>query len=175
MLRVPVNARRQILNTLLSLLWTALFVGPVFLYAWWHVPGKWLYVFGAAGVVGMVLPAAVLQGMQLSAGAGLYRRIGVPLLVKLTQDAPWMRRLSGEETKPMARDRVAVARFVSNTWMRERFQTGLFVFCAACAGFALGRGQWRWFGTMAVANVLYNLYPMWLQQYLRMRVARLIR
>jgi hypothetical protein len=72
-------------------------------------------------------------------------------------------------------DREVIVRFTRDTWMRERFHLGLLLFCSLCAGVALWRIQLMWFIALCLVNTLYNFYPIWLQQYLRLRITRLLR
>jgi len=169
-----VRAQRHILNALPNILWTAIFLGPVYVYGVRQIPPKLLYVFAVAGALPFLVPRSFLQRFQLSSDAGVYRRLRVPLLVKLTQDAPWLHRLGGHPEKRVRRDRRTIARVISDTWMRERFHFGLLLFCALCAGVALWRKQLMWFTALIVINTLYNLYPVWVQQYLRLRVTHLL-
>jgi hypothetical protein len=115
----------------------------------------------------------LLQKLQISSDTNTYRRLRVPLLAKLTQDAPWLLRLGGEPGKRITRDHETIARVMSGSWMRERFHLGLLVSCVLCAGFALWQMQFTWFIALILINTLYNLYPVWIQQYLRLRITRL--
>jgi Glycosyl-4,4'-diaponeurosporenoate acyltransferase len=169
-----VRAQRYILNALPNILWTAIFIGPVYAYCVREIPPRLLYVFAVAGALPFLVPRSFLQRFQLSPDTGVYRRLQLPLLVKLTQDAPWLHRLGGHPEKRVRRDRGAIVRVISDTWTRERFHFGLLVFCALCAGVALWRTQLMWFTALILINTLYNLYPVWVQQYLRLRVTHLL-
>ena len=51
----------------------------------------------------------------------------------------------------------------------------MLVFFLLTTGYALARGHVGWAGLLTLLNVGYNLYPIWLQQYLRIRLGRLPR
>ena len=167
------SAWRHVLNAVINVPWTCLLLGPVYVYCAHHVTPTWLFVFGLAAVFPLGAPERILQRLQLGTHVDVYRRLGVPLLVKVTQDAPWLVRLGGDQYKRVSLDRGVIDRVMRETWMRERFHLGLPLFCGACSGLALWQMEIRWCVALIVINTLYNLYPVWLQQYLRLRLTRL--
>jgi hypothetical protein len=165
------SAWRHVLNAAINLLWTGLLLTPVYFYCARYVTLKWLLVFGLASVSPLCVSRAILQRFQLSPEVNGYRRLGVPLLVKLTQDAPWLGRL-GAQGRRVSLDRKVIARVIRETWMRERFHFGMLVFTGCCSGLAFWQMELRWCVTLIIVNTFYNLYPIWLQQYLRLRLIR---
>lgn len=103
----------------------------------------------------------------------MYRLIGVPLLLKVTQESAWLHRLAGAAPRSVCREREELASMVRNTWARERFHLGLLIFCALCTVTAAKDKRPLWAAAPVLLNVFYNLYPMWLQQYLRLRLSRI--
>lgn len=165
------SGRAQVFNAIPSVLWTAIFACPFFIFCARYVALEHIYIDVAAGLAAMMLPRVALEHLALSSGTTLYRNLRVPVLIKITQDAGWLRRLGGS-TQPLARrDKRAIRAIVANTWMRERFHLGLGLSCVLCSVEALLQARFLWFLVLTVMNVLYNFYPMWLQQYLRLRVA----
>jgi hypothetical protein len=170
-----VSVRRSVLNTLTSLIWTAVFLGPVYEYCRRHVPPQALYLFAVVGSVPCLLPRSLLRRLQLNSDLGVYRRLRVTLLIAFTQDAPWFSSAHRQTEKRVRRDCDSIARVVRDTWTRERFHAGLLLFCALCSAVALSHFQIYWFIALTAINVVYNLYPIWLQQYIRIRVSNLAR
>ena len=169
------GVRRQTVNLLLNILWTAISLGPVFMFCLRAVSAKTLSLFLFAATLPLLMPRPLLKRLQLSTDRRVYQRLGVPLLVKVTQDAPWLRHLGSDSKRHVACSREALMRFQRDTWTRERFHWGVLLFCALCAWVALWRGRLLWFAALLLINVLYNLYPVWLQQYLRLRLSRLLK
>lgn len=167
-----VNVRAQLANTLISLLWTVVFVGPLYVFRAHHISHTSLYVFFAIAAVSMALPKALLQRLALSTHTARYRRLYVPMVITFTQDAAWLRRISGSQKPRVRRDATTMAKLVRDTWARERFHLSLLVFYSLCIVVAILHMQFVWAGALIVCNVIYNLYPIWLQQYLRLRVSR---
>lgn len=153
-------------------MWTVIFVGPLYAFCAHHVPRTSLFVFFAVATVCIALPKALLQRMALSPTTAVYRRLRVPTLINFTQDAAWLRRISGGQKPRVRRNEIALARLVRDTWTRERFHLALLVFYGLCTVVAFLHAQLVWAATLIVCNASYNLYPIWLQQYLRLRVSR---
>lgn len=166
------NARAKLANVLISLVWTALFVGPLYVFCARHVSLTSLSVFLALAAVAMALPKALLHRLALSKHTAAYRRLRVPMLIPLTQDAAWLRRISGSRQQRVHRNNTTMETFERDTWTRERFHLSLLVFYSLCTVVALHHVELLWACVLVLSNVVYNLYPIWLQQYLRLRVSR---
>ncbi|MBJ6107899.1 hypothetical protein JAO73_02670 [Hymenobacter sp. BT523] len=69
------------------------------------------------------------------------------------------------------RSRAGLAALVRGAYHQERLHLVLLLFYGFASGYAAVQGQAGWCGLFIFTNVGYNLYPMWLQQYLRLRVA----
>ena len=169
------STRGKLFHAAPSVLWTVVFVCPVYLFCVRHLSPGCVYGFAAAGALAMALPSAALQRLALSSDLAAYRRLRVPLLLRLTQDAAWIRRVSRDLEPRIRRDRKIVAGILRDTWMRERFHLGAFLFTSLCSLAAISHAQPLWFLSLILVNVLYNLYPIWLQQYLRLRLKPLCR
>lgn len=168
------NARRELFNALPNVFWTALLVGPVYLFCSRHLSVRSICWFVLIGVLPLALPKKVLQRLALSPHIELYRRLRVPLLLGLTQDGAWLRRIGGSPGARVRRERDAITRVLRDTFVRERFHWGAFLFCTLCASVAIFEGHQLWFVVLIFINIFYNLYPIWLQQYLRLRLTRLL-
>ncbi|GAA3769749.1 glycosyl-4,4'-diaponeurosporenoate acyltransferase CrtO family protein [Terriglobus aquaticus] len=169
------SGRRQSLNLLVSAVWTALFVLPVYTFCAKHTGAAQLVLFLIAGILASIVPRAILRRLQLSANPLLYRRLRVPLLVRFTQDAPWLKRLSSGAAANPRHTRATLQGLMRDSWMRERFHLGLGVFYALCSAVALLHMLVAWAVVLTAANLVYNIYPIWLQQYLRLRIKPLLR
>ena len=91
-----------------------------------------------------------------------------------TQQSGWMRRLVGKPSAVLLRDQRTIKARIRDTWTRERFHTALLVFFLTCALAAFQQRLWRWGLLLMLLNVVYNFYPVLLQQYLRLRFLRLL-
>ncbi|RZK16155.1 MAG: hypothetical protein EOO56_20580 [Hymenobacter sp.] len=113
--------------------------------------------------------------MVLSAAPAAYHRLRVPALNHLTQHGTVVNRLL-RHRYPQYRHlppRADLARLVRAPYQMERFRWVMLVFFLLTTGYAVALGHLGWAGLLTLLNVGYNLYPIWLQQYLRIRLRRL--
>jgi hypothetical protein len=169
------NKRREAANAGINLVWTGLLLTPVYIFCARYVSVKWLVLFGLVSVLPLGVPRAVLQQFGLSADVSVYRHLRVPLIVRFTQDAPWLRRVAGHPSRRVSLEGAVIARVVRDSWMRERFHFALLLFCGFCSVLALWQKQFSWCVALTFINIVYNLYPVWLQQYLRLRLSPVLR
>ena len=158
-----------------NVLWSALSLTPLVMFCYQQVARLWLYGFIALSLLTYAWPAAWLRRLQLSAAPTVYRKLRVPALNHLTQHGTVVNRLL-RHCYPQYRHlppRADAAKLVRDTYHMERFHWAMLVFFLLATGYALVRGHVGWAGLLTLLNVGYNLYPIWLQQYLRIRLGRL--
>jgi len=171
---VPPPALLALANAVPNVFWSVLGLGPLGVYCYQFVARPWLYGLLAASLLAYAVPVAWLGRWQLSRAPGPYRRLGVAAINRVTQHGDFVNRLV-RRRYPHYRHvptRAAAAALVRNTYHLERFHLALFLFFLAIGAYAAVHGQWGWAGLLALTNVGYNLYPMWLQQYVRVRLGR---
>ena len=162
-------------NAVPSVLWSALAFGPLAWYCYCYIGQPWLYGFGAASLLAYAWPAAWLRRLQLSGQVAVYQRLGVPGVGRVAQNGALVGRLL-RRRYPQYRGlagRGAVAQLVRTTYQQERFHWAALLFFLLASGHAGATGHWGWALGLTLLNVGYNLYPIWLQQYLRLRLSRL--
>lgn len=153
-------------NLFISLFWTVLCLGPAAWYCYLYVPPGWLWVPGAASLLPYFVPKSWLNH---SASTGFYERIGVRGLLKFVQHGklvngmirkryPGYRIIYNSET---------IHRKVKETYMFERFHYGLFL---ALLILTFHARNWYWILVLLVCNIGYNVYPVFMQQYVRLRL-----
>jgi len=71
--------------------------------------------------------------------------------------------------------RLALDDLVEATRIRERRHLVLLLMGGASSGYAVGIGWYGWAVVLTMGNVVFNLYPVMLQRYLRARVGRITR
>ncbi len=157
-------------NAVPNVLWSVLSLTPLAVFCYQYLP--WLYGFGAVSLLAYAWPTAWLRRLQLSAAPAAYRRLRVPALNHLTQHGTLVNSLL-RRRYPQYRHlprRADLAKLVRTTYQLERFHWVMLVFFLLVAGYAVAQGQLGWAGLLTLLNVGYNLYPIWLQQYLRIRL-----
>ena len=172
--RVPSAAVVACYNAVPSVLWSGLALGPLAVCCYRYVAQPWLWGFLAVSLSAYAWPAAWLRRLQLASSARAYRRLGVPALGYFTQQGALVnsllrRRYPGYRGLVGRRD---VARLLSTTYQQERFHWAGLVFFLLISFYVGARGQLGWALALLLLNMGYNLYPIWLQQYLRVRLGR---
>ncbi len=173
--KVPSAAMVGWYNAVPNVLWSALALVPLVLFCYQHLARPWLYWFAGVSVLAYMLPAAWLRRLQLSAGVAAYRRLRVPALSYLTQGGYLVNRLLRRRYphyRPLATP-AGLARLHRTSYQQERFHWVMLVFFLLASGCALWQGRLGWAALLTLLNVAYNLYPIWLQQYLRVRLRQL--
>lgn len=161
-------------NALPSVLWSVLAWGPVVVFSYWYVGRLWLYGFIAVGLLAYAWPAAWLRRLQLSRRVVVYRRVGVPLVGRFTQqgaliNALLRRRYPGYRALP---GRAALPRLLSTTYQQERFHWAALILLLLLGACAVVGHRPGWALSLMLINLGYNLYPIWLQQYVRLRLGQ---
>lgn len=159
-------------NALPNVLWSGLAWGPVVVFGYQYVARPWLYGFIAISLLAYAWPAAWLRRLQLSPRVAVYRRVGVPLVGRFAQqgalvNALLRRRYPGYRALP---NRAALPKLLSTTYQQERFHWAALVLGLLLGLYALVVYRPGWALGLTLLNVGYNLYPIWLQQYVRLRL-----
>lgn len=171
---VPSAALVAWCNAVPNVLWSVLSFAPLCVYCYQWVARPWLYGFGAVGLLAGCLPTAWYRYGQLSTAPTAYHRLGVQVVGRFVQHGallngllrhwyPGYRHLPG---------RAALAQLVRTTYQQERFHWVMLVLFLLVSGYAAAHAQLGWALALLLVNGLYNLYPIWLQQYLRVRLRK---
>jgi len=161
-------------NAVPNVLWSGLALGPLVVCCYRYVAQPWLWSFVAVSLSAYAWPAPWLRQLQLATSARAYRRLGVPGIGHFTQQGTLVNKLL-QRRYPGYRalvGRRAVAKLLSTTYQQERFHWAGLVFFLLVSLYVGAAGQLRWALGLVLLNVGYNLYPIWLQQYLRVRLGR---
>ena len=162
------------LNALPSVFWSALCIAPVYIFCASYMGRSWLYGFGAASLFPHAFPLPWLRHFELSSSPSTYRRFGVPLVNQVAQHGTLIHRFV-RHRDPNARHALnarEIVRLQGVSYDQERFHMMGFLFFSFSAGYAIARAKPVWAFVLLLCNIAYNLYPIWLQQYVRMRLRR---
>lgn len=170
----PPPALLSLANALPNVFWSALSLGPLAAYCYQFVARPWLYGGLAACLLGYGVPTAWFGYWQLSRTPGMYRKLGVTAVNRVTQNGAvvhWLIRRWYPRYRQVP-SRAALAGLVRTTYQQERFHVGLFLFFLLISAYAVGHRQPGWAGLLTLTNAGYNVYPVWLQQYIRVRLGQ---
>jgi hypothetical protein len=170
---VPSPALLAWYNAVPNVFWSVLSLTPISVYCYQHMERPWLYGMLAGSMLAFGLPASWFRYWQLSYAPIMYCWLGVHVVNHFTQHGTLIHGLIRRRYPQYrrVRTRPALAAVVRATYHQERFHLVLFVFFLLTSLYAAALGHGGWALLIGLTNVGYNLYPMWLQQYIRVRLA----
>lgn len=123
------------------------------------------------------LPESWLDKMQLSQSTNVYQKIGIRFIKKYTQDGDLVNRFiqSQHPRYKYVENKQAIKKLIGKSYMQEKFHYMVFMFFICLMIYAIMRGLIGWVIFNGVANIIYNLYPIFLQQYNRIRINYLLK
>lgn len=162
-------------NQLVNLPWSAICLGPLAYYCYRSMDHSWLYAFLFISFIPLGLPTTVFDRIQLSASTGFYNRLGIRTVRKYTQDGDLINQwLQAKFPGYSPANQATLQQHVSRSYINEKFHVGCFSFFLLSSLYALHQGNGVWVAGILISNLIYNLYPILLQQYNRIRLTRLI-
>ncbi|NJO01932.1 MAG: hypothetical protein HC880_09780 [Bacteroidia bacterium] len=167
--------KKQHLNQFINLFWTALCCIPLVVY-WFQADAHlWLYVFLGLSLLVACLPIKFYRRIQLSNKSRFYESLGVKLARKFTQNGDLVNRLvrKNNPTHRIIKNRHQSLRYRKTMMMYEKYHyLGLIFFFLtalhALLNLKIGAAIW-----ITLLNIVYNIYPILLQQYNKIRLERL--
>ncbi|WP_460473700.1 glycosyl-4,4'-diaponeurosporenoate acyltransferase CrtO family protein [Emticicia fontis] len=164
-------------NQLINFFWSIMAFAPVVYFCYQYLPLKLLYLFTGISCIVIFLPNAMLDKIQLSQSCNAYQKIGIRFIKKYTQDGDWVNRfIKTRHTQyKYVENRQAIKKLISKSYMQEKFHYLVFVFFLCLMVYAILLGLFGWAIFIGIANIIYNIYPIFLQQYNRIRINHLLK
>lgn len=100
--------------------------------------------------------------------------MGVAYINKFTQNGDIINRILRKkypEYSIMAKENFSTKKILQQTYMFEKFHFMLFLFFILTAVYAVFQQFYWWAFFITITNVIYNIYPVLLQQYIRIRLS----
>jgi hypothetical protein len=164
-------------NMIPNLAWTILFMGPVVAFCYSLPDIRISLITLGVCLVPAFFPNSFFDAVQLSRRPAFYERLGVRFINQFAQHGLWINRYLRKkypEWKGVAPTRSAMIKRYRETYFYERFHFALFLFYTVMTVYALIYGQWSWALILTISNLLYNIYPNLLQQYIRAKMPNLL-
>jgi cell division protein FtsW (lipid II flippase) len=161
-------------NQLINFGWTILAFAPIGYFCYLTMPLNWLYAFLAVSSLAFFLPASFFGAIQLGNTTAIYHKLGLRAIRKYTQDGTLVNRLIRQ--KDAAYNPVqtsSVQSHLKKAAANERFHGAVFIFFLLTTIYALAGCHWGWAAVFTISNLVYNVYPILLQQYNRIRFRQL--
>jgi hypothetical protein len=159
-------------NAIPNFFWSVLHLGPVTVFCFTEMSPVWAYIFLGASILPGLAPDSFFDRIQLGRSAGIYKKIGIMVIRKYSQDGDLINRRIQQRFPgyKVIEKEGALKRYMQRTYFFERFHFILLLFFLFAAVYAAAHSHGWWALLICFSNLLYNLYPMWLQQYNRLRL-----
>ncbi|GAA4429978.1 hypothetical protein GCM10023188_16060 [Pontibacter saemangeumensis] len=160
-------------NAIPNLLWSVLAFVPIYIFCYTLLDRKLLYAFLAFSIFTLFLPKAFFRHIQLGKTVAIYKQAGVPFISRFTQNGQIINRLLRKQYprhRVVSGSRLSVNRRVQQTYAYEKFHFMLFSFFSLVFIYALIKDYIGWALLLLLTNMIYNVYPCLLQQYIRVRL-----
>jgi hypothetical protein len=155
------------MNQVINFFWTILCFAPVVTY-WLRIgdlTACWYFI--GLSFVGLLIPA---KWLQLSRNPKTYERLGAKLIRKFVQNGDYAKR--GARVISNKSNALLYGKTILTY---EKFHFLCLLFFLFTGIYAILFEQYLLAVLIFLANVIYNIYPMLLQQYNRARIFRLAR
>ena len=160
-------------NMLPNLFWSALSLTPVSVFCYNVMPVKRFCIFLTISLLAILLPKSFFNSIQIGKTPVVYKNIGVNFINRFTQNGVIINRLIRRkfpQYKVMSGRRASIDRLIKQTYIFEKFHFIMFLFFSLTAIYALLERYVVWAFIVSLTNLVYNVYPAFLQQYIRVKL-----
>ncbi len=170
---MPGKYKRELLNQFINFFWTILCFAPVILF--WIKEGISLYFYlfiGTALIMG-ILPNKILDLFMLSSNRRLYEKLGVKQIRKFVQNGDTVNAMTNEQKKSIINGIEQAQQYLKTIAMYERFHWACFAFFLLTTIRCFFTGHLKLAWVITIANMLYNVSSVLLQQYNKVRIKKI--
>lgn len=168
------DKRSAAYNMIPNLVWTILFLGPAFLFSYNYLPLTPALILLGSSLIPTFFPNKFFDTIQLSRSPCFYERLGVKHINNFAQNGALINkflRRKYPEFKNVRATRSSIVKRYKETYFFEKFHFSLFIFYIVITIYSLITAHLLWTGILSLCNLLYNIYPNLLQQYVRVKLS----
>lgn len=163
-------------NMIPNIVWSLINFAPV--YFFYALPGNlhYLWIAIVISLAGYLLPVSFYSYLQLSNSIRTYNKLGIRIVRKYAQDGDLINKLIRKKYpgyKPHIQPNFK--KHIGKTYFYEKFHFVCLLFFLLTTAFAFMQGNIILGILIMIANILYNVYPILLQQYNRLRIMLLLK
>lgn len=137
---------------------------------------KWMVIFMIICYLISLIPLPFYDRIQLSSDLNLYKMFGVHIFKKFSTNGDFINRQIKKKYPDYAniKNLESVKEMLKETYIIERAHTVLFVFCLFTNIYAFLSNLLITASILFTGNILFNFYPILLQQYNRNRYKKFL-
>jgi len=160
-------------NMIPNLIWTALFLIPITIFCYQFISLKTTYLLLGLSLIPILFPNSFFDRIQLSKNAHFYKQIGVKYINSFAQNGDFLTGFMKKKYpnfKVVSNSQSSIRKLYNQTYFFEKFHFSLFLFFTIVTIIAVIQGHFMWTLILIISNLLYNIYPNFLQQYIRVKL-----
>lgn len=160
-------------NMVPNLVWTIIHFTPVCLFWYTEESLLTLYFFIPSSFIPIIFKKRFLDTLQLTKDPGIYKKLGVASMVNFIQNGVIINKLIKKkfpQYKAVRHNRTSIAALVHTTYLFEKFHWICLVFFFETTVYAFAVNSLVWACCIFLLNITYNIYPILLQQYIRLKL-----
>lgn len=160
-------------NMIPNLIWSIIHLTPIVIFCFTRIEPSLVYIFLCISLVPVFLKNSLIDRLQAGKTTAFYKKIGVPVINKVAQNGDIINSLLKKkfpDHKTVTHDPSSIARLINQTYVFEKFHLVLFLFFSLVIIYSLLNSYWCWALVIFVTNLAYNIYPNFLQQYIRLKL-----
>ena len=167
--------KRDILNQIINFFWTTVCFTPVFWF-WFQegIDNIYFYVFLGASLLFGALPEKILNKFTLSADKKVYERYGVKFIRKFVQNGDIVNSRTNGLGAPSIKGKAKARNYLKTIAMYERYHWICLIFFLLTTIYDFLNGYLLFGFSILAANFLYNIIPIFLQQYNKIRIKKIV-
>lgn len=160
-------------NILPNVFWSVLNLLPISIFCYSLINIRLLYTFLIISLLSIFLPKSFFDSIQLGKTPSFYKKTGVTFINRFTQNGDVINGLIRKKFphyKVVSVGRQSINKVLQQTYMFEKFHFAMFLFFILVTIWAVKYDHLGWAFILSVNNLIYNVYPCILQQYIRVRL-----
>ena len=154
------------------MVWSLICLFPISIFCYRLMDLSWFYTFLAISFSGYFFPKSFFRKIHIGKTTRFYEKAGINFFKKFTQNGDIVNNLIKKkypDYKVIAANKMSIKKFLAQSFMFEQFHFVGFLFFVFAMIYALVNLYFWWVIVIGLTNIVYNIYPILLQQYLRRR------
>jgi len=160
-------------NMIPNVIWSILNLTPISIYCFTLLDNKTFYIFLAISFIPIFFKNSFIDKLQIGKTVKFYKILSVHLVNEVAQNGLIVNNLIKRkfaDHKVVTNEKSSIAGLIRQTYIFEKFHLLLFLFFSLTMTYAFVHGHSAWACIILLTNVLYNIYPTLLQQYIRLKL-----
>ncbi|WP_394370314.1 glycosyl-4,4'-diaponeurosporenoate acyltransferase CrtO family protein [Pedobacter segetis] len=122
----------------------------------------------------MFLKNSFIDRLQIGKTTKIYKKLGVNTINKISQNGEIINNLLKKkfpQHRILTKDKKSISAIINQTYVFEKFHLTLFLFFFLITVYSIINKYWLWALAILLTNIAYNVYPNFLQQYIRLKLS----